>query len=104
MSNGNHNAVLLVDCPDRKGLVSGLSTYLYSHGADIVHADEHRDSALGWFFMRIEWGLADFDLSEQDLRREFGRFAEPFEMRWRLKFPGTRPRVAILVSHYLHCL
>ncbi len=104
MGNGTKTAVLLVDCPDRKGLVAALSTFLYSHGADIMHADEHRDATLGWFFMRIEWGAADFDLSEDDLRRDFSNFAEPFEMRWRLKYPGTRPRVAILVSHYLHCL
>ena len=75
MSNGTQTAVLLVDCPDRKGLVAGLSTFLYKHGADIVHADEHRDATLGWFFMRIEWGIKDFDLAEADLRREFEKFA-----------------------------
>jgi formyltetrahydrofolate deformylase len=51
------SAVLLIDCPDRKGLVARVSSLLYERGANIVHADQHRDHDLGLFFMRVEWTL-----------------------------------------------
>jgi formyltetrahydrofolate deformylase len=53
----NDSAVLLIDCPDRKGLVARVSTLLYELGANILHADQHQDHDLGLFFMRVEWSL-----------------------------------------------
>jgi formyltetrahydrofolate deformylase len=52
------SAVLLIDCPDRKGLVARVSGLLYERGANILHADQHQDHDLGLFFMRVEWALA----------------------------------------------
>jgi len=52
-----NTAVLLLDCPDRKGLVARVSGLLYEHGANILHADQHQDHEQGLFFMRVEWSL-----------------------------------------------
>ena len=57
------SAVLLIDCPDRKGLVARVSGLLYERGANILHADQHIDRDLGLFFMRVEWALDRFDLA-----------------------------------------
>ena len=43
----------MIDCPDRKGLVAAIADFLYTHGANIVHADQHQDNHLGLFFMRV---------------------------------------------------
>jgi len=51
-------AVLLIDCPDRPGLVARVASLLYERGANILHADQHQDHELGLFFMRVEWGLS----------------------------------------------
>ena len=50
-------AVLLIDCPDQKGLIARVSSLLYERGANILHADQHQDHGLGLFFMRVEWAL-----------------------------------------------
>ena len=42
----NDSAVLLIDCPDRKGLVARVSSLLYERGANILHADQHQDHDL----------------------------------------------------------
>jgi formyltetrahydrofolate deformylase len=99
-----NSAILLIDCPDRKGLVAGIANFLYSHGANILHADQHQDNELGLFFMRVEWALEDFDLDDAGFRREFAPIAEPFGMRWRLEYACRKPTVAIFVSRYEHCL
>ena len=95
-------AVLLIDCPDRKGLVAGVSGLLYKFGANITHADQHQDHEAGLFFMRVEWVLDGFDLAR--FRAEFETLAAELKMRWQLKRMAEMPRVAIFVSQYLHCL
>jgi formyltetrahydrofolate deformylase len=103
-------AVLLIDCPDQKGLVARVSSLLYRHGANILHADQHQDHDLGLFFMRVEWGLVDggpssshsFDL--EAFKAEFEPLARELEMRWKLTAAGHRPRIALFCSQYLHCM
>ena len=98
------SATLLIHCPDRKGLVAAISSFLFAHGANILHADQHQDNELGLFFMRVEWSLADFDLADNDFRSEFSPIAARFEMRWRLEYTSRPQSVAIFVSRYQHCL
>jgi formyltetrahydrofolate deformylase len=97
-----NSAVLLIDCPDRKGLVAGVANLLYRYGANITHADQHQDPEAELFFMRVEWELEGFDLSA--FREEFQVLATGLQMHWRLNLMSQPPRVAILVSRYLHCL
>jgi formyltetrahydrofolate deformylase len=97
-----NTAVLLIDCPDRKGLVAGVANLLYRYGANITHADQHQDPEAELFFMRVEWELAGFDLPA--FRAEFQTLAAEFRMRWTLSLMSQPPRVAIFVSQYLHCL
>jgi formyltetrahydrofolate deformylase len=101
------SAVLLIDCPDRKGLVARVSSLLYERGANILHADQHQDHDLGLFFMRVEFalnseGAAPFDL--HGFRAAFALLAAELEMRWQLTSSTERPRVALFCSHYLHCM
>lgn len=98
----NESAVLLIDCPDQKGLVASVSGVLYRLGANITHADQHQDHDEGLFFMRVEWLLNDFDLT--GFQNEFEQIAQRFQMRWQLRMSADRPRVAIFVSQHLHCL
>jgi formyltetrahydrofolate deformylase len=107
------SAVLLIDCPDQKGLVARVSSLLYRHGANILHADQHQDHELGLFFMRVEWGLgpADGSLSSAaekfDLaafQAEFAPLARELGMRWQLTSSARLPRVALFCSQYLHCM
>jgi formyltetrahydrofolate deformylase len=104
-----NSAVLLIDCPDRRGLVASVSSLLYEHGANILHADQHRDQEPGLFFMRVEWALdgsvggeKPFDLA--GFERAFSELAGRLEMRWTLTTSEHRPRVALFCSHYLHCM
>jgi formyltetrahydrofolate deformylase len=115
------SAVLLIDCPDRPGLVAQVATLLYEHGANILHADQHQDHELGLFFMRVEWGVkagtegprdrgnktADPSAGSFDLdafQQEFARVAEELQMHWTLTSTARRPRMVLFCSQYLHCM
>ena len=56
-----------------------------------MHADQHQDHDLKLFFMRVEWDLADFDLSEDEFRQHFTPLAEGFGMDWRITYSDHRP-------------
>ncbi len=96
------SAVLLIDCPDRKGLVARVSGLLYERGANILHADQHIDRDLGLFFMRVEWELNGFDL--EAFKAAFVPLAAELNMTWKLTSSARRPRVALFCSQYLHCM
>ncbi len=99
-----NSAILLVSCPDQKGLVASIADFLYSHNANILHADQHQDAELGLFLMRVEWDLSGFDLDIADFGAHFAPIAEKFSMQWRLALSSQRPKMAIFVSKYDHCL
>ena len=104
-----NSAILLISCPDRKGEVATIADFVYRHGGNILHADEHADEESGLFLMRVEFDPKDFDidLSQRDLvefSKQFSPIAEAFQMKWRLAQSSHRPRMIIFVSKYDHCL
>ncbi len=101
----NDSAVLLIDCPDRKGLVARVAGLLYQRGANILHADQHQDHELGLFFMRVEWGLDGAEPFDLDgFREAIGPLAAELNMRWQLTSSARRTRMALFCSQYLHCM
>jgi formyltetrahydrofolate deformylase len=114
------SAVLLIDCPDQKGLVARVSSLLYEWGANILHADQHQDHDLGLFFMRVEWALdgagevppgskdglagSSHVFDYKGLTSEFSLLATELGMRWKMWESAHRPRVALFCSQYLHCM
>jgi formyltetrahydrofolate deformylase len=99
-----HSAVLLLSCPDRKGIVAAISGFIAQHGGNILHADEHGDHDSNTFLMRVEFDPSGLDLPLSDFGLQFKTIAEQFGMQWRLALSDERQRMAILVSKYDHCL
>jgi formyltetrahydrofolate deformylase len=100
----NSSAILLVSCPDRKGVVASIAEFIFRHNGNILFADEHGDSATNLFLTRVEFDPTDFDFDLADFPKHFGPIARDFQMHWRLAHSTDRPRIAIFVSKYDHCL
>ena len=99
-----NSAVILISCPDRKGVVAAISNFVFRHNGNILHADEHADGESNLFLMRVEFDSAEFDIDLADFSRHFTPIADKFEMQWRLARSNYRPKMIILVSKYDHCL
>ncbi len=100
-------AVLLLSCPGllaRQGVVAAISNFIIAHHGGILHSEDHPDNGQGLFFSRLEWDLADFDLPIAEFQSHFKHLADRFLMKYRLVLSDHRPRMAILVSNYDHCL
>ena len=96
---------LLVQCPDRPGIVAAVSQYLFAHGANIMQADQFSTAdGAGRFFLRVEFQTEALDVTQEDLEARFAaEIADRFEMDWRLS-GARRKRAALLASRTDHCL
>ena len=97
-------AIVLVSCPDQRGLVAKIANFIYANGGNIIHADQHTDFAAGLFLTRIEWQLEGFNLPRELIAPAFASVAQPLQADWKLHFSDSVPRIAIWVSRQEHCL
>lgn len=88
----------------RKGVVAAISQFLIAHNASVLHSDDHLESGRDLFLSRLEWDLDGFDIPVSDFEQHFKPMAERFQISYHLALTDYRPKVAILVSGYDHCL
>ncbi len=97
-------AVLLISCPDRKGILAEITGFIAKNNGNIIHADQHIDFQKGIFFMRIEWELEGFSLKKSEIEKAFKPIAKKFHINYQLHFSDEVQNVAVFVSKYDHCL
>jgi formyltetrahydrofolate deformylase len=98
------SAILLIHCPDQKGIVISITEFIFRNGGNILYLDQHVDKEHQAFFMRIEWDLHDFVIADGKIGEYFETLvAKRFSMNWRLHFSDEVPRMALFVSNQPHC-
>jgi formyltetrahydrofolate deformylase len=101
-TNNSPTAILLLSCPDRRGLISRISHFVFERSGNILDLDEHVDGTT--FFLRIAWDMSNFTVPGPEVEGAFMPLAKEFNATWHLKFTGRKERVAIFVSKFDHCL
>lgn len=104
MPENRLTATLLLTCPDRKGLVSLVSNFIFERGGNILDLVEHVNAEEQRFFLRVAWDMKEFSVSPEHLTEAFLPMAREFEAEWSIRLNRTRHRLAIFVSKYDHCL
>jgi formyltetrahydrofolate deformylase len=99
-----NTAILLVQCPDRKGLDATIAEFIYRYDGNILHFEQHQAGEECCYLARVEWELGGFRLALHDFDGAFGPIAHKFGMNWVIVLSNRRPRVAIFVSKHDHCL
>ncbi|HEY1077755.1 MAG TPA: formyltetrahydrofolate deformylase [Fontimonas sp.] len=99
-------ARLLIACPDRPGIVSAVTTFLFQHGVNVTELDQHStDPEGGRFFMRLEFQTPHLDVSRSAFKQAFAEaVGQRFDMDWHVSYAADRLRMAILVSRHDHAL
>jgi len=101
----NSSAILLIHCPDNKGIIATVSEFIFKNNGNITYLDQHVDTHRQVFFMRIEWELDNFIIPYDKIGEYFDTLiAKRYEMKWQLHFSHDVPRMAIFVSKMSHCL
>jgi formyltetrahydrofolate deformylase len=96
--------LLTLSCPNRPGIVSAVSTYLFQHGCNILDAQQFDDTETNLFFMRVLFNRAEGESTLAELRDGFAAIAPSFAMQWTMRDRAQKKRVMLLVSKFDHCL
>ncbi len=114
--------VLLLSCPDRPGIVAATAQFITSLGGNILHAEQHVDSAAhpldrgqldrgqldgergAMFFQRLEFDVADADTTPATVEDAIVDLATEYGMRVDARRAGAPVPTAILASRQPHCL
>lgn len=95
---------LLVQCPDRPGIVSQVASFFNQRNLNITDMDQHSSEVEnGIFFMRLEFQaeVKDLDKIKSDFQKQV---ADQFEMIWRIQSSEQKKRMIPLVSKHEHAL
>lgn len=92
---------LVINCPDRPGIVYNVSGIIFEHGGNILESRQFEDRETGRFFLRI---VFESDCEQSVMADAFAKLGEAFEMDWKLVRTDQPVKVLILVSKFDHCL
>ncbi len=99
-----HTYRLLIDCPDRPGIIAAATGFIRDHSGNILEADQHSDPNVGRFAMRLEIEPDGFALDEGSFADAWRPISERYEMTWALRSGRAPRRTAIFVGPETHCV
>ncbi len=99
----NTTAVLLLSCPDQKGIVAAVSGFIAEHNGNILDADQYSLQPENMLFMRVEWNLEGFTLGREEVEEAITPLMKRFGMKWKIHFSDYIPKIAIFVSRQVYC-
>lgn len=101
---GTASGILLLSCPDRSGLVAGLTGFLADRGANLLHMDQFVDPVNKYFFFRAEWDLETYEYQPADFQELFTSLFPDKNFKYSLHRSDRLPRVAVLGTRENHCV
>lgn len=97
----SHPYSLTLSCPDRPGIVHGVSGALVEVGANITESQQYGSPETGTFFMRVDLTTSS---AEEELRAALEPVTRTYGMQWSLTPTRRRTRTLVMVSKAAHCL
>lgn len=97
--------IILIHCKDQKAIISTVTNYIASKDGNIIYLDQHVDADENVFFMRLEceFSIHNWDLNA--LKKDFElQLANPLKLSWEIYTQEEKPKMALFVSKYDHCL
>jgi len=95
--------VLTLSCPNKPGIVAGVSAYLFGESCNILDAQQYDDTQSNVFFMRVVFNLVG-ETPFEKISVGFADLAKTFNMNWTMRGVAQKKRVMVLVSKFDHCL
>ena len=99
----DHNEfTLTLRCPSRSGIMHAVSSFLYSHGCEVIDHQQFDDPITRSLFVRTEFASARASSSDE-LATAFDHLAAGLGAEYTIS-DRTAPRVLVMVSKLGHCL
>ena len=96
---------ILIHCEDKKAIVASVTNYIASIDGNIIYLDQHVDADENVFFMRLECDFSKENWNIDSIKSHFQEnLATPFNMTWNMYPQDQKPKMALFISKYDHCL
>ncbi len=96
---------ILIHCEDQKSIIATVTNYIAAINGNIIYLDQHVDADENVFFMRLECEFSAKDWNLESIKSHFEtHLAIPFNMNWEIYPQEQKPRMALFISKYDHCL
>ena len=96
---------ILIHCKDQKGIIAAVTNFILRIEGNIIYIDQHVDREQNEFFMRLECELNNIEIGLAAIENDFQQtIAQDFNMSWELYTKDQKPKMALFVSKYDHCL
>jgi len=96
---------ILIHCKDRPNIIASVTNFIAENGGNIIYIDQHVDREQDIFFMRLESEFISDNFSTSNFKSVFeSDLANKFEMKWRIYSSEKKPKMALFISKYDHCL
>ncbi|RTY94268.1 formyltetrahydrofolate deformylase [Flavobacterium sp. GSN2] len=96
---------ILIHCKDQKAIIASVTNYIASIDGNIIYLDQHVDANENVFFMRLECEFNTKNWNIEAIKNDFqATLASPFNMSWAMYTQDEKPKMALFVSKYDHCL
>jgi len=97
--------IILIHCEDQKGIIAAVTDFILKVEGNIVYIDQHVDVEQNVFFMRLECELTNINSNLVAIKKVFEiSIATDFNMSWEIHPKDQKPKMALFVSKYDHCL
>ncbi|EDP71676.1 formyltetrahydrofolate deformylase [Flavobacteriales bacterium ALC-1] len=96
---------LQIHCQDQPNIIASVTNFMANNDGNIVYIDQHVDREQNIFFMRLECEFMSNSFSIENFKNLFNTtLAEKFKLKWRMYSAEKKPKMALFVSKYDHCL
>ncbi|WMI65674.1 formyltetrahydrofolate deformylase [Aestuariibaculum sp. YM273] len=96
---------ILIHCKDRPNIIASVTNFIANNEGNIVYIDQFVDREQNEFFMRLESEFINDTFSTESLKASFKKeMADVFKMKWRIYSSESKPKMALFISKYDHCL
>jgi len=97
--------ILLMYCPDQKGIIASVTNFIHQHNGNITYIDQYVDRSRDAFFMRMTVeGTSitnDFKTFKNSFVSELGK---SFQLKCNFYQERKIPKMGVFTSKYDHCL
>lgn len=97
-------AIILVTCPDQRGIVARLASALHETSGNILDAAQYTSDSTNTFLQRIHVSWEDKKVSHASVQRALNPLIEELQLDVHIRFGNTPHKVAVFVSEEDHCL
>jgi len=105
MNLSPNRLVLLMHCPDQKGIIASVTEFIHQRNGNIIYIDQYVDRSQDAFFMRMVVEDSNKTIDFKAFKNDFAlELDAAFQLKCDFYQEERLPKMAVFVSKYDHCL